>query len=54
MGSRVAAPVNGDDLDGLPAWFARAACHGMTDPEIMFDGPEDAALAVCARVCGAG
>jgi WhiB family transcriptional regulator, redox-sensing transcriptional regulator len=37
-----------DDLCGLPSWFARAACHGMTDPDLVFDGPDADALGVCA------
>jgi WhiB family transcriptional regulator, redox-sensing transcriptional regulator len=51
-------PSDLDDLAGLPSWFARAACKGMTWPDVMFDGPESDALAVCARCevvapCGA-
>lgn len=47
-----------DDLAGLPSWFARAACRGLTSPDVMFEGPESDALAVCAQCdvvapCGA-
>jgi hypothetical protein len=32
-------PSDIDDLAGLPSWFARAACRGLTNPDVMFDGP---------------
>jgi WhiB family transcriptional regulator, redox-sensing transcriptional regulator len=51
-------PSDLDDLAGLPSWYARAACRGLTSPDVMFDGPESDALAVCGQCevvtpCGA-